>query len=194
MATTLSSKLITAEEFEKFDSDARYDLVRGELRPMPPMPGEEQGALTSDLSLELCLFVRDHDLGQCYAAETRFLIAHDPDTAIGPDWAFIARSRLPKKRGKGFVPIVPDVVLEVRSPGDRKTEVRAKIALWLEAGVRIVWELNPRTRILTVYRPGAPPRELGIGAALSGEEVLPGFSLPLRRLFRDEEFRDGSEG
>jgi Uma2 family endonuclease len=187
MATILTPGPITAEEFERLDSDLRYDLIRGELRPMPPMPGEEHGALTSDLSLELSLFVRDHDLGQCYAAETRFLIARDPDTAIGPDWAFIARSRLPKRRGRGFVPIVPDAVLEVRSPSDRKAEVEDKVALWLEAGVRIVWELNPGTCILTVYRSDARARELGVADVLSGEEVLPGFALPLRRLFPDDE-------
>ncbi len=187
MATQIKPKPITAEEFEKFDSEWRYDLIRGELHPMPPMPGEEHGALTWDLSLKLGVFVEENDLGQCYAAETRFIIERNPDTAIGPDWAFIAKERLPKRRSTGFVPLVPDAVLEVRSPGDRKSEVQAKIARWLAAGVRIVWELNPRTRIMTVYRPGIEPRELTIEDTLSGEDVLPGFSLPLRRLFRSSE-------
>jgi Uma2 family endonuclease len=97
---TAPAKPITAEEFAKFDPEWRYDLIRGELRRMPPQPGEEHGAITSDLSLELSLYVRDNELGQCYAAETRFIIARDPDTAIGPDWAFVAADRLPQKRGR----------------------------------------------------------------------------------------------
>jgi len=46
MSTMLRAKPITADEFEKSDPDWRYDLIRGELKPMPPMPGEERGALT----------------------------------------------------------------------------------------------------------------------------------------------------
>jgi len=187
MNTTLPPKPITAEEFAKFDPEWRYDLIRGELHRMPPQPGEEHGALTSDISLELSLYVRDHELGQCYAAETRFIIARNSDTAIGPHWAFIAVARLPQKRVRGFVPLVPDAVLEVRSPGDRKSAVQAKIDQWLIAGVRIVWELNPRTRILTVYRPDAAPRQLHPEDTLSGEDVLPGFALPLRRIFEADD-------
>jgi Uma2 family endonuclease len=174
------------EEFEQFDPDWRYDLIRGELCPMPPMPGDEHGAYGFNFVLEVGSFVRDHQLGQCYLAETRFIIERDPDTAIGPDWAFIAKERLPVKRVPGFVPIVPDAVLEVRSPSDRKSEVEAKIALWLNAGVRLVWELNLKKRILTVYRPGESPRIVGMDGIISGEDVLPGFSLPLRALFPED--------
>lgn len=114
----------------------------------------------------------------------RFVIARNPDTAIAPDWAFIASARLPQHRGQGFVPIVPDIVLEVRSPGDRKNAVITKVNLWLTAGARLVWELNPRTRILTVYKQNREPTALSIDDTLSGEDVLPGFELPLARLFR----------
>ena len=82
---------------------------------------------------------------------------------------------------------MPDAVLEVRSPGDRKSAVLAKVNQWLAAGVRIVWELNPKTRILTVYRPNTEPRALHPEDTLDGEEVLPGFSLPLRRIFPDDD-------
>lgn len=178
-------KLITAEEFERFDPEWRYDLIEGELHTMPPMPGEEHGAITSDFSTELNLFVRDHGLGQCYAAETRFLIARDPDTAIGPDWAFITKERLPKKRNKGFSPLVPDIVLEVRSPSDKPAEVQKKINLWLSAGVQVVWEANPKREVLTVYRPGVSPVILTADSTLTCENILPGFALPLRRIWPD---------
>lgn len=83
---------------------------------MPPPPGEEHGDITNLLSVHAGMYVLQRRLGKCFAAETRFIIERNPDSAIGPDWAFIAKERLPKKRGKGFVPIVPDAVLEVRSP------------------------------------------------------------------------------
>ncbi len=183
--TTIKPRLITAEEFEQFNPEWRYDLIEGELRQMPPMPGYEHGILTAEFALEAGNFVRQHQLGKCFAAETRFIIERDPDTAIGPDWAFIARERLPHPTPKGFVPIAPDAVLEVRSPSDRQPEVAKKIARWLRAGVRLVWELDPEARTLSIYRPDREPQRLGINDTLSGEEVLPGFSLPLRRLFEE---------
>ncbi len=85
----------------------------------------------------------------------------------------------------GFLPLAPDIVLEVRSPSDSSPDAFAKVQVWLNASVKLVWELNPRTRILTVHRAGRTPQELGIEAVLSGEEILPGFCLPLHRLFRD---------
>ena len=183
---TTMQRVVTAAEFEQFESKARLDLIKGELLPMPPMPGEEHGAITSDITLDLGWFIREHDLGQCYAAETRFVIERDPDTAIGPDWAFVAKVRLSAIRRKGFVPLVPDAILEVRSPSDTKREVQEKIDRWIAAGVRWALELNPATQILTVHRPGQEPRRLSKTDTLMGDDVLPGFSLALSKIFKAE--------
>ena len=183
-------QLVTAEQFEQFEDKVRLDLIEGELHPMPPMPGEEHGALTYDFSVELGLYVRAHGLGQCYAAGTRFLIARDPDTAIAPDWAFVAKARLPHKRRRGFVPLVPDAVLEVRSPSDAASKVQAKMERWSAAGVRWALELDPSAEILTVYRPGQNTRRLTREDTLTGDDVLPGFAYPLRNLFPDAEVLD----
>ena len=56
----------------------------------------------------------------------------------------------------------------------------------MEAGVRLGWELNPKNRILTVYRPGRRPQELTQEDTLPGEDVLPGFSFTLRSLFEEK--------
>jgi Uma2 family endonuclease len=180
------SKLITAEEFEQFANDTRCDLIQGELQPMPPLPGARHGILTFDFAFEIGAYVRAHKLGRCFAAETRFIIERGPDTAIGPDFAFISRERLPKRIPKGFLALAPDLVLEVRSPTDRQRAIQEKVARWLQAGVRLVWELDPATQTVTVYRADARPQKLGRDDTLSGEDVLPGFSLPLRQLFEEE--------
>jgi Uma2 family endonuclease len=163
-------------------SDARFELVRGELRPMPPPAGDEHGFYSMDLSAYVTVHVRNHDLGRCYAAETGFLIARNPDTVLAPDFAFVAKERLTGPPGKKYVPLVPDLVLEVRSPNDTPSEVAEKVADWLAAGVRLVWELNLKDRTVTVYRPDADPRPLGPNDTLTGENVLLGFTLPLARL------------
>ena len=176
------SRLYTADDLWRMGSDARYELVRGELRPMPPPASDEHGFFSMDLSAYVTVDVRNHDLGRCYAAETGFLISRNPDTVLAPDFAFVAKERLTGPPGKKYVPLVPDLVLEVRSPGDTPSEVAEKVADWLAAGVRLVWELNLRDRTLTVYRPDAEPQRLGPSDTLTGENVMPGFSLPLARL------------
>lgn len=180
-----TGKLVTIEEFERMDSDLRLELIEGELVPMPPMPGEQHGAVTMTLGAYATVYVLEHNLGRCYAAETRFIVQRNPDTTMGPDWAFTARDRLMGEATPGFSAVVPDVVLEVRSPSDTSTEAEGKMQRWLRAGVQIGWEFNPTTRVLTIYRLHETPRQLSITDTLTGEEVLPGFVFPLSRLFLD---------
>ena len=183
MSVILQKKYITAEEFETYPEDCRYDLIEGELVPMPPMPGANHGATTYSLGFEVGFFVRSNDLGICFTAETRFTIEYNPDTSIGPDFAFVAKDRLTLPLPDVFLRLAPDLVLEVPSPSDRKTKVEAKMQRWIRAGVRLGWELDIEREVLTVYRPDREPRTVDIYGTIEGEDVLPGFTLPMRRLF-----------
>ena len=183
MSVQLKSRLITIEEFEKYPEDCRYDLIEGELVDMPPMAGLEHGIIGDRLASRAAVYADDHDLGAGAFAETRFTIERSPDTSIGPDWAFIAKERLPHPAPKGYAAIVPDLVLEVRSPSDTEREAVAKMQRWIRAGVRLGWELNLDAQVLTVYRQEQPPRTVDIDGVIDGEDVLPGFTLPMRRLF-----------
>lgn len=177
-----SSRLLTAEELFAFPSDARFELVRGELRPMAPPAGPEHGANTMSLSAHIALFVENNALGRCFAAETGFILARNPDTVLAPDFAFVAADRLVWPPPPGFLAVVPDLVLETRSPNDRPGEVAQKVADWLAAGVKVVWELNVKARVLTVHQAGKEPVALTAMDTLDGGDVLPGFSLGLKRL------------
>ncbi len=126
----------------------------------------------------------EHDLGECALAETGFIIRRGPDTTIGPDWAFVSRDRVPHPLPKGHAPFVPDLILEVRSSSDSKPAFQRRLQRWLDAGVRLVWGLDPLEQVLFVQRPGEPQRILQPEDLLSGEDVLPGFELPLDRVFR----------
>ena len=183
MSVLTKTRLMTVEEYDRLPSSQRYDLIEGELVPMPPMPGDQHGQVTINLSIEAGYFIRSRDLGVCYAAETRFLIHRDPDSSIAPDFAFTAKARAPRQIVRGSSPVIPDLVLEVRSPSDTRREAEEKMRQWIDAGVALGWELNPTTQILTVYRPGEAPREVDINGAIDGEDVLSGFTFPMRRLF-----------
>jgi Uma2 family endonuclease len=180
----LTQRLYTAEELEQLPNEERYELIRGELCLMPNNSAEH-GYITAQLSGRLIVYVEDNDLGYCFAAETRFVIELKPDTTMGPDFAFVAKDRIAAIPRKGYLRLAPDLVVETRSPGDAQAEFGLKIARWLQAGVRIVWALDPSTQTLTVHRTGVMPQILTKQDTVSGEEVLPGFAYPLGRLFRE---------
>lgn len=185
MTVSIATKpaVYTAQDLERLSAQGHhYELVTGELREMAP-PGGTHGSSTSRLSLLVGYVVFDKDLGETFAAETGFLVNRNPDTVLAPDFAFVAKGRLPNPLPKSYVPVVPDIVLETRSPNDTKKEIADKVALWLALGVRLVWKLNPQTRTLTVYRLNRMPRPLGEDDTLDGEEVLPDLSVPIARLF-----------
>lgn len=176
--------LYTADDLLRLPPDARYELIQGELVEMAPPPGAAHGNTTIRLSTPATAFVLDNDLGECFTAETGFQIAQNPDTVRACDFAFVAKARLPAELPKGYLPFAPDLVMETRSPSETKRMVAGKVALWLRAGARVVWVLDPQAQTVTVHRTGHAPHTLNKGDTLGGEEVLPGFTLALDRVFR----------
>jgi Uma2 family endonuclease len=176
--------LLTAEEFAALPlSVMRYELVRGEIVTMPPACGSH-GKVTMRLGGLLAYHTLTHQLGEAYAAETGFLIAHNPDTVRAPDVAFIQASRLtPDTDANTWIPVMPDLVAEVVSSGDRPTEIAEKVCMWLDAEVRLVWVACPGARTIEVHRLGQPVRTLRDGETLAGEDVVPGFALAVTDVF-----------
>jgi Uma2 family endonuclease len=182
MSTTPT--LATAEElFMMPDDGFRYELVRGEVRRMPPA-GSEHGAVIMNMGTPLHEFVKAHSLGVVFGAETGFKIASDPDTVRAPDLAFVRRERIPKEGiPRGFWPGAPDLAVEVVSPGDTYTEVEEKVNDWLNAGTRMVLVLNPRTHTVAIYTSHTDVVRLTESDTLEGGEILPGFTCRVAELF-----------
>lgn len=82
-----------------------------------------------------------------------------------------------------YFPGAPDLAVEIRSPRDRSAGVRVKVADYLEAGVRLVWVVDPKAERVTVYRSLLRPRILTREETLDGEDVLVGFSVAVSELF-----------
>lgn len=129
-------------------------------------------------------FVRSHDLGVVFGADTGFKIASDPDTVRAPDLAFVRRERIPEGGvPSGFWPGAPDLAVEVISPGDTYIEVEEKVHDWLNAGTRMVLVLNLRTRTATIHTSPTTVVRLTESDTLTGVEVLPGFTCQVSGLF-----------
>ena len=179
MNTIIEPEIYSDSDLERLNANGQsYELIRGELKPMAPAGGGH-GSMTVRLSYYLLSHIIENNLGEPFAAETGFIVEENPRTILAPDFAFILKERVPDPIPDNFVPVVPDLVLETRSPGDRAGEVAAKVELWLEVGAREVLELNPRRQILTVYRPNVAPLALTADDKLESD-LLPGFSLELR--------------
>jgi Uma2 family endonuclease len=109
----------------------------------------------------------------------------DPGRVRRADVSFLGRERLTLAQAteEGHVPVAPDLVAEVISPKDLYYEVEAKVNEWLEAGVRLVWVINPRTRQVRVYRADGSDAMVRTDEELSGEDVVPGFRCRVAELF-----------
>jgi Uma2 family endonuclease len=174
---------LTADDLFRMSHDGvRRELVRGEAREMAPAGGEH-GWTSGNIYGHLYTYNRKKKLGFLFAAETGFVIERNPDTVRAPDCAFVRVDRLTRPLPKKYVPLAPDLAVETVSPADRAGEVREKVTMWLQSGVRLVWVLDPAKRTVTVHHSGCQPRMLREGDFLEGEDVVPGFRVAVRDLW-----------
>ena len=181
---TVVRREVTAQELLRMPDDGfRYELVRGELRQMAPA-GNIHGRIAMNFGTLLNNHVKAHHLGAVYAAETGFRISGDLDTVRAPDVAFVSQERLEAVgEVEGYWPGAPDLAVEVISPGDSHVEVEETVFDWLEAGMKMVFTIDPRSRSVTVYRSLSDITVLTETEVLDGGEVVPSFRIAVREVF-----------
>jgi len=145
--------------------------------------GFDHGRFAGNLLGPLLNFVVPRGLGVVVTAGAGFRIARDPDTVRVPDVAFVRAERIPPGSVKGVFQGAPDIAVEILSPDDRPSDVTAKAQDWLRAGCSLAWFVNPDTSTVSVYRRGSEIAVLKEADALTGGEVLPGFSVPVAEVF-----------
>jgi Uma2 family endonuclease len=175
--------LITADELEAMGSDARFELIQGVLHEMSPSSFNSSLVLTR-IAIALGSYVETHRLGEVTFAEAGYVLEHGPDTVVAPDVAFVQRERLElAPKGQGFFPAAPDLIIEVISPSDEPLDIRRKHALYDRIGISMVWWIDPKRRVATVHVPNKPVQQLTESDSLDGGTLIPGFSIPLAKLF-----------
>lgn len=180
--STVAQSTITADELLRMPDGDRFELVDGELVE------REMGSLSSWVSGRVSSRLDQHAErvgGWAFPDGTAYrCYDDDPDRVRKPDASYIRPGRLPGDEiPEGFITIPPDLAVEVISPNATYRDVEAKVAEYLDAGVPLVWLINPDNRSVRVFRGNHPSIQLRAGDELSDEEVLPGFRCSVAELF-----------
>jgi len=177
---------MTANELLAYDAcGQRTELIRGQLVVREPAGGAHAGVLF-ELSVAIGVYLRipHAAAGRVLVGDPGVWLAHDPDTVRAPDLAFVSHERL--SGGvipEGFLTVVPDLAVEIRSPTDRTGALLQKVGQWLEAGATAVWVIDPPRRSAQCYERDGTIILLGEHDTIDGGAVLPGLRIPLATLW-----------
>lgn len=187
MSTIAPKREITPAEFLAMPDAALLELVDGELveKNVSVLSGRVEARVVRILD-EYC---EAKNAGEVWPGTTGCRFYPDaPDKIRKPDATFVRRERFsPEHYKEGFLTIRPDLVVEVISANDIATEVDEKIEEYLAAGVPLVWEVIPETRVVYVHRKDGTVTKLHLSDELTGEDVLPGFHCRVADFFPETE-------
>ena len=161
--------------------ESEYELIDGEMVKMPP-PGFVHGEFAVRLSYYIHAYAKARGLGRT-TVESGFRSKFDPGLVLRPDVAFLTHARAQLIRGRGLSPVMPDLAVEIASPGNSASDLREKAELYLRNGTRLVWLVFPDEERVEVHSNIGESQSLGADDSLGGGDVLPGFGLELRQLF-----------
>jgi Uma2 family endonuclease len=177
---------VTAMNDEQFyqlclnNPEIKFELnEKGELIIMPPTGGET-GNKNAEINAEFVLWNRQYKLGKVFDSSTCFKFPNG--AKYSPDVAWIKLERwnqLNSQEKEKFPPLAPDFVLELISPTDILINTQNKMVEYINNGVKLGWLINPNLKIVEIYRQGKETEILNNTLKLSGENILPQFTLDL---------------
>ncbi len=171
-------------EFLTINKDLRLELTStGDLIITSPTGGET-GASNFELAGNFWAWSKKDGTGRGFDSSTMFRLPNGAKRS--PDLAWVRKERweaLSKEERSKFPPLCPDFVVELRSPSDSLQFLQAKMEEYVENGARLGWLIDPFERKVHVYRPQSPPEVLDDPESVSGDPVLPGFTLDVRALW-----------
>jgi Uma2 family endonuclease len=178
---------LTEEQFYQLcreNSDLKLERnAQGELIVMPPTGGET-GKSNSKVNLQLGVWNEQTQLGEVFDSSTGFTLPNKADRS--PDASWVEKSRweaLTAEQREKFIPLCPDFVIEILSPSDSLKKTQEKMQEYIDNGCRLGWLIKRKNPEVHIYRPGKAVEVLKSPQTLSGEDVLPGFTLNLQRIW-----------
>ena len=178
---------MTPDEFYQFtqqNPDLKVELTaEGEVVFMSPSGGAT-GARNMHVTGPLWQWVKQNGQGIGFDSSAGFTL---PSGAVrAPDASWVRRDRLDElipDQKERFLPLCPDFVVEIASPSDRLSDLKAKMEEYIANGAQLGWLIVPESRAVYVYRPGQQAELLNKAKSIAGDPVLPGFKLDLRPIW-----------
>jgi Uma2 family endonuclease len=188
MSTLAPTPLLTTAELLALPDDGKERwLIRGVLREkLMTKRNRFHAAIEARLAQLIgeWLDKRSAPKGDVYSGEVGCILRHDPDTTVGIDVAYFSAEVVGRQtNATTLVNGVPVLAVEIPSPSDTVAEIDEKAGAYIAAGVALVWVINPLLRTVQVIRPDAEPMLFNVTQELSAEPHLPGFRVPVARLF-----------
>jgi Uma2 family endonuclease len=157
--------------------------------------GFRESFLATEISRHLGNYLEEHDRGLPFGADAPFRLR--PGKVRIPDTGFVSWDRLPNHEfpEDPILDAVPNLAVEVYSEGNTPAEMEVKLIDYFQAGVLVVWIVYPKTRSAEVYTSPTKKQVIPPDGVLDGGRLLPGFTLPLKTLFkRLSKRRNGKKG
>jgi Uma2 family endonuclease len=177
---------VTPAQFDRLcidNPDLRLELTRTrELIVMAPTGGES-GKRNFDLIVQVGIWNRQTNLGAAFDSSTGYDFTAVGGGKLSPDVSWIERSRLEGVDINGFIPVVPDFVIELRSATDNLTTLRTKMSEYQRLGVRLGILINPQDPTVEIYRQERDLEVLASPMSVSCDDVMPGFVLNLAEIW-----------
>lgn len=142
----------------------------------------DSGNNEMEAGADLTIWNRRAKLGKVFSPSTLFKLPDGSKRIPDAAWVSLEKHRqLSAEERQSFAHIVPDFVIEVRSPSDSLGALLTKMrSVWIANGVRLAWLLDPVEQQAWVFRAnGSETHSADFTQTLSGEDVLPGFELNL---------------
>jgi Uma2 family endonuclease len=181
--TTLT---VTPAQFDRLcidNPDLRLELTRNsELIVMAPTGGES-GKRNFDLIVQVGIWNRQTNLGEAFDSSTGYDFTAVGGGKLSPDVSWIERSRLEGVDIKGFIPVVPDFVIELRSATDNLSNLQAKMSEYQRLGVKLGILINPQDTIVEIYRQDRDVEIIESAMSVTCNDVMPGFVMNLEEIW-----------
>ena len=182
-ATINFHREVSADDFEAFCAEnpsLRTELsAQGEISIIPPAGGESSFQ-SGEAFMQLSTWAKTGRRGKAFDSSAAFVL---PNGAIlAPDAAWVSNGKLEsltRSQRRRFLRLVPDFIIEVLSPSDRRPSVALKMAEWIANGVPFAWLIDGDAQTVTVYSAAAPPQSLQGIKTRAAESPADGFTLDL---------------
>jgi Uma2 family endonuclease len=177
---------VTPEQFDHLcinNPDLRLELTKDrELIVMAPAGGESSEK-NGDLFGEVWYWNRQTNLGRVFDSSGGYDFTPFAGGKLAPDVSWIEKSRLEGVNIVGFIPIVPDFVIELRSATDNLKPLQEKMIEYQRLGVKLGLLINPKNKQVEIYRPGQEADILESPASIDCNEVMPSFMLSMSKIW-----------